>query len=71
MFVWIHKDACEYGYENSEIDLFFMSKLGFWFPLGMWILVWIHKEACEYTYGNSQNDFVFMIKLGFWFPLGM
>ena len=28
----------EYAYGNSEIDLFFMSWLGFWFPLGMWIL---------------------------------
>ena len=58
-------------YANSDIDLISMSKLGFWFPLGMQIFIWIHKDACEYTYENIQNDLVLMIKLGFWFPLGM
>ena len=35
IFIWIHSGACEYTYADSEIDLVFMSKLGFWFPLGM------------------------------------
>ena len=33
--VWIHKDPSEYTNLDSEIVLFFMSKLGIWFPLGM------------------------------------
>ena len=61
ILIWIHKDACEYAYGNSEIDLFLWVNWGFGFHWACEFWVWILV--------NNQNYLFFMIKLGFYFPL--
>ena len=60
ILVWIHKDACEYAYGNSEIHFFWVN-WGFGFHWAWEFWVWILE--------NNQNYLLFMIKLGIWFPL--